>query len=216
MEGEMVVIKKINLKISAITLQLGLLWCLPASLLARDITSVGGLKRSLSAVNDQWPTMSAVLVYNSVESTPADMKKFKRTFSRASRDRRYREYVDFLYLDFGAMDADEKNELQEIVAIADAPLVVLFFNNQKIDTLIGERIGRERVVADFVNNGFEGDVLKIKRSQQAKIERIIRYEDRPRVYWGASFGAPFYAHHHYGWPRYGYHYPYDHGFYFGW
>ncbi len=177
----------------------------------QEVSSLENLKRSLEEADQDWPTMAAVLIYEA----GVDLKKMRRTLERASRNHHYHRYVDFLEIEVSSWSQADQTGLQSLVLLDTLPKLVLFFNGKKIAQLSGGQLEQAREVVSFVRDNFAGDILKIKRKQEAKVERIVRYDDRPRLYWGASFGAPFYA-NRYGWPRYGYYYPYDYGFYFGW
>ncbi len=58
----------------------------------------------------------------------------------------------------------------------------------------------------------------VSPAKAREVENIVRYTQQPvNIYWGASFGAPFYDSYYARAPYYGgYNYPYTYGIFFGW
>lgn len=181
---------------------------------ARDLTDLPNLKWAIRPASQERPTMSAVLIYNSALMRSVDFKKLRGVFNKAQHHHTYRDYVDFLELDVDAWSASDLGELAKLLELESLPLVALFNNGELVELLSGGDLTKFRNLVNFVAHRFKPEILAIKHAQQAKEKSVIRYQDYPPYYYGASFGEPFYSSYagrqFYG----GYYYPYSYSIYF--
>jgi hypothetical protein len=213
--GEMGAIKMKHL-IKNTKLLLWALSCLGTSFSfgARELVDLQGLKWAVRAGSQERPTMSAVLMYDPSAMRSVELKRLLGVFNKAQHNHAYRNQVDFLELNLDIWPAGDIGELAKLLELESLPLVALFNNGEFLELLTGPNLTKFRNLVNFVNNGFKPELLAIKHAQQAKDESVIRYQDYPPYYYGASFGEPFYSSYagrqFYG----GYYYPYSYSVYF--
>lgn len=210
-EGEMVGAMKHFLKVFGFLLAMqGPLWAL------REVRSVNAVKHYLTAGGEEWPTLVALLAYDSRNLAAADLKKIQRSFRRANGYRKYRDLVTFLSLNLADLDENSINRIADLSEASDlaknAPMIVVFCNGHPVGQLTGNGLKREMVIEKFVREHFDQDMLQVRRRQEGEIDRAIKYEDGLSFYPGTNFGTPYYV-RNFAWPFYAY---YDYGFYFGW
>lgn len=167
----------------------------------RVASSVNSLKRSLEPIADDFPAMTALLIYDG-SSEDKDLRKIHKAFRRASGDNDYEDYVSFVSVDFSELDSSEKSELKSVAGLSkgelSSPIIVLLHNDRRDGKLTGERLESKRKVSDFVNSNFANDISKIKRVQESKIKKVVVRDNRSSVYAGFGFGSPF---HYYSYPN---------------
>lgn len=180
----------------------------------REITDFEALKWAIRAGSLERPTLSAILIYSSDNTRTTDLKRLRAVFDKAQHNHSYRDRVDFLELDADTWSAADIAQLAKILEFESLPLVALFKNGQFLEELTGSSLAKFRNLVNFVNQGFKPVLLAMKHAQQVKDESVIRYQDYPPYYYGASFGEPFYSSYagrqFYG----GYYYPYSYSIYF--
>lgn len=183
----------------------------------RDLVDFAALNWALRASSDQRPTLSAILVYHADQMEPADVKRLLGVFNKASHNHVYRNHVEFLELNLDTWQASEQGRLirfLELPNFEQAPFVMLFKNGAFLDLLTGAKLTKFRNLVNFVANGFKTEISKLKHFKEAQDESILRYQEYPPYYYGASFGEPFYSSYagrqFYG----GYYYPYNYSIYF--
>lgn len=183
----------------------------------RVASSVNSLKRSLEPISDDFPAMTALLIYDG-SSEDKDLRKIHKAFRRASGDNDYEDYVGFVSVDFSELDSSEKSELKSVAGLFRGefsdPVIILLYNDRKVGKLTGERLESRRRVSDFVDSHFANDISKIKRTQESKIKKVVVRDNRPSAYVGFGFGSPF---HYYSYPNGWYGRRYGRGYgYPGW
>ena len=156
------------------------------------------------------PAMVAALCYDGQKSDLTSLKKLRSIFNKASHNKRYKDYVEFLEFDFGQVLSRDLVQLSD--HISNEPLVILFANGVKVDELYG--FNHLRSLINFINHNFGNQIADLRHIEQDRAEKMIRYSEYPPYYFGASFGEPFYSSYagrqYYG----GYYYPYSYSLYF--
>ncbi len=157
--------------------------------------SVSDLQRLLEPIDQDWPSMVLLLVYNNAEEAKS-FAGIKKLLDKLSQRQAYSSYIDFQQIDLSQINVADRQALQELlkkqVDLEDQPLLAAFVNYELQDVLIGRNLMKSHKVRQFIDQAFAVEMARLRRKERAKIKRIIRYEERPAFYGGVGFGSPFY------------------------